>query len=179
MIDRAVNSTGRTWIAVLLLGALAGCANPNIDQLRSYVDAKKAAPPGRIEPLPEIKQITTFVYEPEGRRDPFMPTEEGQQEEARSVANGISPDFNRRKEELESYALDALRMVGILEQAGITWGLVETKEGTIHRVKAGNYMGQNHGKITHITEDKIELTEIVPNGTGGYSERQASLALAE
>ena len=69
--------------------------------------------------------------------------------------------------------------VGILEQAGVTWGLVETKEGTIHRVKAGNYMGQNHGKITHITEDKIELTEIVPNGTGGYSERQASLALAE
>jgi type IV pilus assembly protein PilP len=179
MIDRAINTTGSTWIAVLLLGVLAGCANPHLDNLRSYVDEKKSQPPGRIEPLPEIKQISTFVYDPEGRRDPFMPTEEGQSEVAGNVSNGISPDFNRRKEELESYALDSIRMVGILEQAGVTWGLVKTKEGTIHRVKAGNYMGQNHGKITHITEDKIELTEIVSNGSGGYSERQASLALAE
>ena len=96
-----------------------------------------------------------------------------------TTIRSISPDFNRRREELEGFTLDAIRMVGILEQSGVTWGLVKTKEGTIHRVKTGNYMGQNHGRINQITEDKIELTEIVQDGTGGYSERQASLALAE
>jgi type IV pilus assembly protein PilP len=179
MIDRPINIAGSALASVLLLSVLVGCANPHLDQLHSYVDGKKAEPPGRIAPLPEIKQITTFVYEADGRRDPFMPTEDNQKEVAGHVENGISPDFNRRKEELEGYSLDSIRMVGILEQAGVTWGLVKTKEGTIHRVKTGNYMGQNNGRITDITEDKIDLTEIVQNGTGGYSERQASLALAE
>jgi type IV pilus assembly protein PilP len=166
-------------MGLILLVFLNGCASPDIDELRQYVDAKKAEPPGRIEPLPEIKQITTFVYEADGRRDPFLPTEAGEEAGSAIANTGISPDFNRRKEELESYALDSIRMVGTLEQLGVTWGLVKTKEGTIHRVKPGNYMGQNHGRIIQVSEDKIELSEIVQDGTGGYIERQASLALAE
>ncbi|MCU7850622.1 MAG: pilus assembly protein PilP [Candidatus Thiodiazotropha sp. (ex Monitilora ramsayi)] len=179
MIGHSVRTIGSALTLSFLLGALTGCANPNLDELRQYVNEKKALPPGRIEPLPEIKQVSTFLYEPQGRRNPFAPTGEERPNEARLAENGISPDFNRRREELEGFTLDAIRMVGILEQSGITWGLVKTKEGTIHRVKTGNYMGQNHGRIIQITEDKIELTEIVQDGTGGYSERQASLALAE
>jgi len=175
----AFNKAGGATASIFLITSLIGCANPNIDELRSYVDTEKSKPPGRIESLPEIKQISTFVYEADGRRDPFMLVDSDQKEEAGFAGNGISPDFNRRKEELEGYSLDSIRMVGILEQFGVTWGLVKTKEGTIHRVRSGNYMGQNHGRIIQITEDKIDLTEIVQDGTGGYSERQASLALAE
>lgn len=182
MIGRVVLKAASTlaWtIALASLVVLAGCANPDLDELRSYVDAKKAEPPGRIDPIPEIKQITTFAYEANDRRDPFRPVESEEEQQTGFVESGISPDFNRRKEELEGYALDSIRMVGILEQQGVTWGLVSTKEGTIHRVKTGNYMGQNHGRIVYISEDKIQLTEIVQDGTGGYSERQASLALTE
>lgn len=179
MIGHSVKTIRWVFASMLLINVLAGCANPNLDELRQYVGEKKALPPGRIEPLPEIKQITTFVYEPQGRRDPFVAADDSKQDETSLTENGISPDFNRRREELEGYTLDAIRMVGILEQSGVTWGLVKTTEGTIHRVKTGNYMGQNHGRIIQITEDKIELTEIVQDGTGGYSERQASLALAE
>ncbi len=176
MMSRGVNRTAAALAMAFLVG---GCANPNLGELEGYVKAKKAEPPGRIEALPEIKQIITFVYEPNGRRDPFVEVESGEQERGGVVESGITPDFNRRKEELESYALDSIRMVGILEQLGVTWGLVKTKDGTIHRVKTGNYMGQNHGRIVQISEDKIDLTEIVQDGTGGYTERQASLALAE
>jgi type IV pilus assembly protein PilP len=179
MIVHSVKAFGRVFISLMLLVLMVGCANPNLDELQQYVNERKALPPGRIEPLPEIKQISTFVYEAQGRRDPFVESNEDGSQETGLVEGGISPDFNRRREELESYTLDAIRMVGILEQSGVTWGLVKTKEGTIHRVKTGNYMGQNHGRIIQITEDKIELTEIVQDGTGGYSERQASLALAE
>jgi type IV pilus assembly protein PilP len=70
-------------------------------------------------------------------------------------------------------------MVGTLEQAEVMWALIRAKDKTIYRVKAGNYMGKNHGQITQITESKIELTEIVPDGRGGYRERQATLALKE
>jgi len=176
MISRVVKSATSALAVALLLG---GCANPNLGQLQSYVEQKKSEPPGRIEPLPEIKQIFTFTYDSNGRRDPFVAMESEEQERKAGLEGGITPDFSRRKEELESYALDSIRMVGILEQLGVTWGLVKTKEGTIHRVKTGNYMGQNHGRIVQITEDKIDLTEIVQDGTGGYTERQASLALAE
>jgi type IV pilus assembly protein PilP len=158
---------------------VSGCANPSRDELRAYGEKQKAAPPARIEPLPEIKQIETFLYTEAGRRNPFVDMS-GEQAEAKGVAgNGLSPDFNRRKEELEGFPLDSIRMVGTLEQTGIAWGLVKTKEGTVHKVKTGNYMGQNHGRIMLITEDRIELNEIVQDGSGGYIERQASLALAE
>ncbi len=179
MMSRILKSGSPGFMGLVVMLILNGCANPDIGELRQYVDTKKAEPPGRIEPLPEIKQITTFVYEADARRDPFVPTEAGEETGGAIADSGISPDFNRRKEELESYALDSIRMVGTLEQLGVTWGLVKTKEGTIHRVKPGNYMGQNHGRIIQISEDKIELSEIVQDGTEGYIERQASLALTE
>jgi type IV pilus assembly protein PilP len=168
------------WLFFLFsLSVLTGCANPNLDELSGFVAQQKAMPPERIEPLPEIKQIETFIYSDTGRRNPFIDMFGDQAETASVAGSGIRPDFNRRKEELESYPLDSIRMVGTLEQVGATWGLVKTKEGTVHKVKSGNYMGQNHGRIVLITEDRIELNEIVQDGSGGYIERQASLALAE
>ena len=166
-------------VSLVSLALLSGCANPNLEELSGFIAEQKSRPPERIEPLPEIRQIETFIYADTGRRNPFLDIN-GEQTETASVAgSGIRPDFNRRKEELESYPLDAIRMVGTLEQIGATWGLVKTKEGTVHKVKNGNYMGQNHGRILLISEDRIELTEIVQDGSGGYIERQASLALAE
>ncbi|MBT3047119.1 MAG: pilus assembly protein PilP [Candidatus Thiodiazotropha sp.] len=168
------------WLPLLFsVAVVSGCANPNLDELRGFVAQQKAQPPERIEPLPEIRQIETFIYSDTGRRNPFLDMFGDQAETASVAGSGIRPDFNRRKEELETYPLDSIRMVGTLEQIGATWGLVKTKEGTVHKVKSGNYMGQNHGRIVLISEDRIELTEIVQDGSGGYIERQASLALAE
>lgn len=157
---------------------LTACANQDMADLRDYVSEVKARPPSGIEPIPEVKQVAGFTYSDQGRRDPFTPPE-GETEAAEAVLdNGIRPDPNRRKEELESYALDALRMVGTLEQDEQTWGLVKTDDGTIHRVAPGNYMGLNDGKITRISEDKIELIELVPVG-GGFQEKEAAVALGE
>ena len=169
----------RQATTLFIVIGLIGCANPDLQDLRNFVARKKAESPGRIEPIPEIKQIDTFLYEHQGRRDPFTQMERPVSKEVDLVENGIQPDHNRRKEELEDYALDSLRMVGILEQSAVIWALVQSKEGTIHRVKSGNYMGHNHGRIMQITEDKIELNEIIQDGSGGYSERQATLVLTD
>ena len=75
--------------------------------------------------------------------------------------------------------LDSLRMVGILQRGGAIEALIKTQDGTVHRVKTGNYLGQNNGKITLVAEDKVEMTEIVSDGAGGWLERQASVALSE
>jgi len=173
-------SSWRRGLFFLLVGtALTGCINQDMNDLRLFVEQIKAREPSRIEPLPEIKQIETFAYQPGERRNPFRPVEQGSDELQEIEANGIAPDPDRRKEELENYSLDSLRMVGTLEQAETKWALIQTGDKTIYRVKSGNYLGKNHGQITRIDEIEIELTEIVSDGLRGYRERQASLALKE
>ncbi|MEW8015117.1 MAG: pilus assembly protein PilP [Candidatus Sedimenticola endophacoides] len=97
---------------------------------------------GEIEPLPEIRQVETFVYVAGERRDPFTVEVEEEAETAGGAGGGVMHDLNRRKEELEGYALDSLRMVGTLELSGTQWALVKTSDETIHRVKPGNYVGR-------------------------------------
>ena len=166
-------------IAYLLLPlALAGCASQEMSDLRNFVDEVKARPPSGIDPIPEIKPVIGFVYTAKNRRDPFTPQLDETAATEAVLDTGLRPDPNRRKEELESFALDALRMVGTLEQDEETWGLVQATDGTIHRVTAGNFMGQNDGRITRISEDRIELIELVPTGSG-FLEREAAVALGE
>jgi type IV pilus assembly protein PilP len=168
----------RKLISLVLPVLLVGCANTDMTDLHDYVKEVKNRPPSGIAPIPEIKQVVGFVYEAKNRRDPFTPPEDQSEAAVAVLDNGIRPDPNRRKEELEQYDLDSLRMVGTLEQDEQTWGLIKTKDGTIHRVSPGNHMGLNDGKITRVSEDKIELIELVPTGSG-FLEKEAAVALGE
>ena len=178
-MSRAWSICARMIVALGMLSLITACSDDGMQDLKQYVKKVKARKPGRIEPLPEIKQIETFVYVPGNRRNPFLPTEAEEAEEALAEENGLTPDPNRRKEELESFPLDSIRMVGTVDLNDTVWGLVKTKDKTIYRVKVGNYMGQNHGQVTSISEDKIELTEIIPKKPRGFTERQASVSLSE
>ncbi len=178
-MSRAWSICTRTIVAFGLLTLLVGCGDDGMQDLRQYVKKVKARKPGRIDPLPEIRQIETFVYVAGNRRNPFIPTQEAEAEDALLDDNGLTPNSNRRKEELEHFPLDSIRMVGTVDLNETVWGLVKTKDKTIYRIKVGNYMGQNHGQITSISEDKIELTEIIPKKPSGFMERQASVSLSE
>jgi type IV pilus assembly protein PilP len=170
------------WGVITLIVTLTGCSNDDYSDLSRYISEVKARPKGRIEPLPEIKVVEPFIFKPDGLRDPFVPVEKAADERAMDSAggNGIRPDSNRRKEELESYELDTLRMVGTLNMRNGLWGLIRANDGTIHRVQVGHHMGKNYGKIIRILEDKIELMEIVSDTKPGqWREQQASLAIAE
>lgn len=175
------HNTAWTVSVCLLAGSLAACSGNNTEDLRTYVEAVKSRQQARIDPLPEFTPFETHLYEASGERDPFTPpvysAPKPPDDEASN--NGITPDFNRSREPLESEPLDSLRMVGTLERQSSSWALVRMSDSTIHRVKPGNFMGQNHGKIVQITESELALTEIVPDGLGGWMERQAALALSE
>jgi type IV pilus assembly protein PilP len=167
--------------SVLFSSVLISCSNDDFSDLQQYISEVKARPKGTIEPLPEMKTVEPFVFKPEGLRDPFKAlTESEESEEAQvSTGNGIKPDTTRRKEELEAFPLDSLRMVGTVVMKGNLWGLVKASDRTIYRVQVGNYMGKNYGKIIRILTDKIELMEIVPDTPGTWREQQTSLALTE
>ena len=156
---------------------LAACGG-DMDDLDSYVNQVKARPGGRIDPLPEITPYEVFTYaaDAEGYRSPFVPDTP---QTAGPAAGGTRPDPDRPAEFLESFPLDTLRMVGTLDINETVYGLVQTSDGLIHRVVPGNYMGQNDGRITGITESEIVLVEIISDGIGGYIERDAAIGLSD
>jgi type IV pilus assembly protein PilP len=160
--------------AVLVCIALAGVSASSSadDELQRFIDETKKQSGGRVEPLPEIKPYQTFAYSAAQLRSPFMPGGAGG-----ANAASVRPDTKRNREFLEQYSLDTLKMVGTLKVGGQTYGLVQTKDGLVHRVLPGNYVGQAEGRITDITQSKINVREIVPDGLGGYIERPAALAL--
>lgn len=137
--------------------------------------------PVRVEPIEPLPPIGSFLFNPEGLRDPFSPVEKSVDVIADQViaVNGVQPDFNRHKEELESYSLDTLRMVGTVRMANVLWALIKASDGTIHRVSEGNYLGRNHGRILRILQDKLEIMEIVPDQPGTWREHQVAIALTE
>lgn len=166
----------RPLTLVLVLGLLAGCTG-GMDDLQQWVQQEKAKKGPPVPPLPVLKTFESFVYQDQDKRDPFGPSLE-EQREAQSSANGPVPD-KHPKEQLENYPLDALKMVGTIGTGKTMEGLIKDPDGVIHRVHENNYMGQNYGKISEIAEDHIDLVELIPNGSGGWMKRQASVALGE
>jgi len=173
----------RSLLLAAVITVLAGCSSDPTTDLADYVEQVKNQQRSAIEPLPEFKPYESFIYAATDLRDPFTVPAFSHQQAAvvddRPVSSGLKPDFDRPSEPLEEFPLDSLRMVGTLEQFDDNWALINDTDGTIHRVQPGNYAGQNHGKITRITDFEVELTEIVPDGIGGWIERQASIAISE
>jgi type IV pilus assembly protein PilP len=158
-----------TVIVALLAGLLAGCGGDS--DLDHFIEATKKEPGGRVEPLPQVQPYEAFAYTDQDKRSPFVPGGSG--------VGGVRPDNHRNREFLEQFSLDTLKMVGTLNLNGSNYGLVQTKDGRVHRVVVGEHLGTNDGKITTISPSKIALVEIIPDGLGGYIERPAALGLNE
>ena len=171
------SSSIKLGLVLAMALSVAACGG-DMDDLDSYINEIKARPGGRIEPLPEITpyEVFTYVADAEGLRSPFVPDTP---QATGSAAGGARPDPDRSREYLEGFPLDTLGMVGTLYIGETMYGLVQTSDGLIHRVVPGNYLGQNDGRITDISESEIKLVEIISDGIGGYIERDAAVSLSD
>ena len=173
----------KNWIVtrVLLLvsafAVLPGCSK-DLSDLEQYRNEVLARQGGRIEPLPQIKPYENFNYADQGRRSPFDQVEQASGAESAN-SGGLRPDPNRKREFLEDFPLDSLRMVGTLNMRGELIGLVQDPEGLIHQVRPGEYAGQNHGRIVALDDSEIKIVEIISDGLGGWIERPAAIALSD
>jgi type IV pilus assembly protein PilP len=59
------------------------------------------------------------------------------------------------------------------------YALVRTPEKDVYQVTQGNYLGQNFGVITGITDSEVRLKELVQDGSGDWTERTGSLQLIQ
>jgi type IV pilus assembly protein PilP len=138
----------------------------------AYADRKP-----KVEPLPEIKMQETFIYNSENLPDPFAAF--NLKPQSSTSASGPRPDPNRRKEPLEDYPLDSLKMVGTLTRGKQAWAVIQAPDGTVHRAQVGDHLGQNSGMINKITEEKVDLIELIQGTMGDWVEREANLTLLE
>jgi type IV pilus assembly protein PilP len=163
----------RLVIALLCVG-MTGCGGESHGDLRQFVKDSDNLPHGQIPPLPEVKPYEPATYSAFDTIDPFKPRKI---EPPKSSTGG--PDLNRRREPLEAFPLESLRMVGTLEQKKDIYALVKTPDNSIFRVRLGNYMGQNFGRIVAITEANIRLQEIHQGSGGNWEEKEQVLLLQE
>jgi len=161
----------------LISVSLAGCSSDGLDDLREFVKNAHADKKPRVEPLPEIKMQETFIYNAANLTDPFaafnlMP-------QGQKSASGPRPDPNRRKEPLEDYPLDSLKMVGTLMRGKQAWAVIQAPDGTVHRAQVGDHLGQNSGMIHKISDEKVDLIELIQGTLGDWIEREANLSLLQ
>ena len=177
---------GKIVSVAILTAALAACGG-NTEDLESWVDNIKAKPPGRIEPMPDVKVYQPHDYSSANLRSPFAVMELELEQQLKLLHDGcdesVRPDPERRREDLERYSLDSMEMVGTLNRPGKEWGLIKMTAGPISgnvvRVQTGEYLGINHGQINSIASQQIEISTLVPDSKGCWEKRTVYLTLTE
>lgn len=158
---------------------VAGCGrsvehSPNDpSDLAKWAKETRAKPGPPLQPLPPITPFATFNYDAQGLRDPFDMASAA----AGVTSAGLHPDAVRRKQPLEHYPLDALKMVGTIGKGAGMVGLVMTPDKVTYRVGPGMYIGQSEGRVRTVTENRIDIVELTSDGAGGWLQRPASIAL--
>ena len=167
-------------IAGLASLALAGCGSErHLDEVRQFVKSSDSMPRGRIPPLPEVKPYVPFEYEAFNLIDPFVPRQIEAPKAAGTAPGTLQPPKDHRKGPLEAFPLENLKMVGTLQQKKDMFALIKAPDNNLYRVKPGDYMGQNFGRIVAIDESAVKLKELVQSGGNDWREEDRSLLLQE
>lgn len=166
----------KRWALLPICVALAACSGGDSDTRAFVANAGKNLR-GKVQPLPEVKPYEPFIYAATDLPDPFKPRK--LTPPSGSGKGGLQPPRDHVKQILENYPLEALKMVGTLQQNNVNHALIKTPDNNLYRVKPGNYMGQNYGIITQINDTEVKLTEIVQDSGGDWTERSTSLSLIE
>ena len=169
------------WVPIAI--GLGGCGPSGEDELRLWMAEQRATARPNVTPLTEPKKFIPEAYAQDGVIEPFnqLKLTQALRRDSNQVASNaalIAPEMARRKEPLESFPLDSMSMVGSLNKAGSLTALLKV-DNLIYQVRPGNYLGLNYGKIVQITENSVQLREIVQDATGDWIERTASLDLQE
>ena len=115
-------------------------------------------------------------YAANRERDPFQPSPLGLPvEQPAGAAN--APRDGRRRRPLERLPLEQLRLVGTLAAQGARRALVQTPDGNVHSVAAGDYLGIHQGRIRKVRDAGIHLVETVRDDNGGWLRRPRTLTM--
>lgn len=169
----------RTAVMIMALAVLAGCGNGNdYRDLDAYMNEMRLKSPGKIEPVPTFRSYPTFTYSAANLRSPFSRQIRVDLAGQRRGSHNVKPDPNRVKQYLEGFNIEQFEMVGTISNAAGSFALLRGAGG-VHRLKVGDYLGRNDGRIVAISGSQVDVVEIVPDGQGAWLERPRTIPLKE
>jgi len=166
-------------VAAISCSVLSGCG-AQIDDLVAYTTQVKQSTQVNIETYPQFTTLEAVDYGAADLRSPFqriVPQANANTGVAQNE-NCMQPISNRKKGKLEAYGIDALQMAGVFTSNGQQWALVKANDGSLHRVKRGEYLGLFNGKIQSISATQIIIQEMLPDGAGCWKTKQATLTMS-
>jgi type IV pilus assembly protein PilP len=165
------------WSVVFGCLLLSACGGEDHQDLKTWMETETKGMQGRIQPLPKLMQFIVVDYDVMALIDPFQPSRLDP-EKGKGKGKPAAVGDDRRREPLEAYPLETLKMVGMMMMNGKPVALIQA-DRTVHQIKAGNYLGQNFGVITKITENDLTLKELVEDANGDWVERFSTMQLQE
>ena len=162
-------------VVALISLALVACSGADNQDLRQWMNEVGKDAKGSIPPLPQVRPYEPAPYDVGNLIDPFKPAKIGP-EQKKNAGGGIQPDLDRPREPLEAYSLESLRYVGVMEKKSASYAIIQV-DGALYQVRVGNYMGQNFGVITKITEAEVTLKELTQDSLGDWVEKVSTLLL--
>lgn len=170
----------RNLIILSMVFLVACSGGADVVDLEQFVADTSSKPRGKIQPLPEFKPYSAFIYSASAMRAPFESPVAFEAMSSRFEDSVDAPDEDRRKGPLERYSIGELNLVGTMaKESDDLSALIQTSSGGVHLLNVGDHLGKNHGRIIKISDSKIELVEVVPNGNGGWISRPHSMGLKE
>jgi type IV pilus assembly protein PilP len=163
------------FILILLSSMLVACDGSQGDDLDKFMRDAANDMRVKIKPLPEVRPYLALQYNADGTlSDPFRARK------ASTKSGALQPNLNRPKEPMESYPLESIKYVGLISRNKLTYALLKTPDSGVQQVKIGNYVGQNFGIVTQITDNEVILKEIVQDDlSGDWIERVSTLTLQD
>lgn len=165
----------RTFAVVLASVVLAACSGGENEDLRQWMNDAAKDIKGRIPPLPQVKPYEPVPYDAGNLMDPFKPAKIGS-EQKKSGGTGMQPDLDRPREPLEASPLESLKYVGVMTKKNASYAIIQV-DGSLYQVRVGNYMGQNFGVVTKVSESEVTLKELIQDSAGDWVERTSALLL--
>ena len=166
-------------LAACLVNLLAGCEGET-QELQEWMDQQRREVRPSVQPLAAPKKFDPVPYANAQQVDPFsnQKLSVALKQEARQPSSLLAAEMNRRKDPLEAFPLDSMSMVGSVSRGGTPLALLRV-DNLLYQVKPGDYLGQNFGRITRITETELALREVVQDAAGEWIERTVTLQLQE
>lgn len=162
-----------------MLLCLVGCGRgDDVSDLDAYMNEVRLRPPGKIEPAPTFQSYPTFTYSAANLRSPFSRQVRIDLAGQKHGSRNVKPDPARVKQYLEGFNIEQFEMVGTISNAGGSFALLRGAGG-VHRLKVGDYLGRNDGRIVAISGSQVDVVEIVPDGEGAWLERPRTIPLKE
>ena len=169
----------RYFALAMALLALSGCGGSNdFSDLDAYMNEVRLRPAGKIEPTPTFRSYPTFTYSAANLRSPFSRQVRVDLAGQKHGSRNVKPDPNRVKQYLEGFNIEQFEMVGTISNVSGSFALLRGAGG-VHRLKVGDYLGRNDGRIVAISATQVEVVEIVPDGEGAWLERPRTIPLKE